>query len=156
MSDRNFSVYVFRKRQLRFLRNVTRCYAKNIIVHTFASHSHRITIALPSYTNACVIRVICLIGVNSYPVTSKISVFRASKKGLKAILLHSHSSAMDTQTRWGLIEEASRTHWGGFRLYREVQSIAIIVPIILSYPEISRYKKEAYMRKRLLYFRKSD
>ena len=54
-----------------FLRNVTRCYAKNIIVHTFASHSHRITIALPSYTNACVIQEICLVGVNSYLITSK-------------------------------------------------------------------------------------
>ena len=118
-----------------FWRNVTRCYAKNIIVHTLASHYHRITIALPPYTNARVIQVICLIGVNSYPVTSKISVFRASKKGLKTIPLHSHSSAMDTQTRWGVM----RTHWGGIGLYWEVQSIAIIVPIILSYPEKSRF-----------------
>ena len=45
---------------------------------------HRITIALPSYTNACVIQAICLVGVNCYPVTPKISVFRASKKGLKS------------------------------------------------------------------------
>ena len=54
-----------------FLRNVTRCYAKNIIVHTLASHYHRITIALPSYTNARVIQAICLVGVNCYPVTPK-------------------------------------------------------------------------------------
>ena len=70
-----------------FLRNVTRCYAKNIIVQTFSvllSHYYRITIALPSYTNARVIQAICLVGVNSYPVTSKIFVFRASKKGLKS------------------------------------------------------------------------
>ena len=86
-----------------FLRNVTRCYAKNIIVQTFSvllSHYYRITIALPSYTNACVIQVICLIGVNSYPVTSKISVFRASKKGLKsstfafAFVSDGHTNAM--------------------------------------------------------------
>ena len=70
-----------------FLRNVTRCYAKNIIVQTFSvllSHYYRITIALPSYTNARVIQAICLVGVNCYPVTPKISVFRASKKGLKS------------------------------------------------------------------------
>ena len=61
-----------------FLRNVTRCYAKNIIVQTFSvllSHYHRITIALPSYTTARVIQAICLVGVNSYPVTSEIFRF---------------------------------------------------------------------------------
>ena len=66
--EQNFNVYVFRKRQLRFLRNVTRCYAKNIIVQTFSvllSHYHRITIALPSYTNARVIQEICFVGVNA-------------------------------------------------------------------------------------------
>ena len=50
-----------------FLRNVTRCYAKNIIVQTFSvllSHYYRITIALPPYTNACVIQEICLVGIN--------------------------------------------------------------------------------------------
>ena len=50
-----------------FLRNVTRCYAKNIIVQTFSvllSYYYRITIALPSHTNACVIQEICLVGVN--------------------------------------------------------------------------------------------
>ena len=111
-----------------FWRNVTRCYAKNIIVQTFSvllSHYYRITIALPSYTNARVIQAICLVGVNCYPVTFKISVLRVSKKGFKSVPLHSHSSAMDTQTRWG----AMRTHWGGIGLYWEVQSIAIIVPI---------------------------
>ena len=85
-----------------FLRNVTRCYAKKIVVQTFSvllSYYYRITIALPSHTNARVIQAICLVGVNSYFVTSKISVFRASKKGLKAVPLHSHSSAMDTLTR---------------------------------------------------------
>ena len=90
------------KIKLRFLRNVTRCYAKNIIVQTFSvllSYYYRITIALPSHTNARVIQAICLVGVNSYFVTSKFSVFRASKKGLKAVPLHSHSSAMDTLTR---------------------------------------------------------
>ena len=49
-----------------FLRNVTRCYAKNIIVQTFSvllSHYYRITIALPSYTNARVIQEIYLVGV---------------------------------------------------------------------------------------------
>ena len=91
-----------------FLRNVTRCYAKNIIVQTFSvllSHYYRITIALPSYTNACVIQVICFVGVN----VQDFSFFRTYKKGLKAVPLHSHSSAMDTLTRWG----AMRTHWGG-------------------------------------------
>ena len=114
-----------------FLRNVTRCYAKNIIVQTFSivlpSYYHRITIALPSYTNARVIQAICLVGVN-------VQIFPFSgplRKWLKAVHLHSHSSAMDTQTRWG----AMRTHWGGIGLYWEVQSIAIIVPIFLSYPE---------------------
>ena len=82
-----------------FLRNVTRCYAKNIIVQTFSvllshyyritialpSHYHRITIALPSYTNARVIQAICLVGVNSYPVTSKIFFFTGPlRKGLKS------------------------------------------------------------------------
>ena len=42
----NFSPY---RKELRFLRNVTRCYAKNIIVQTFSivlpSYYHRITIA---------------------------------------------------------------------------------------------------------------
>ena len=85
-----------------FWRNVTRCYAKNVIVQTFSvllSHYHRITIALPSYTNARVIQEICFVGVNSYPVTSKIPFYKASKKEVKAVSLHSHSSAMDTQTR---------------------------------------------------------
>ena len=71
-----------------FLRNVTRCYAKNIIVQTFSvllSHYYRITIALPSYTNARVIQAICLVGVNSYPVTSKIFRFTGPlRKGLKS------------------------------------------------------------------------
>ena len=72
-----------------FLRNVTRCYAKKIVVQTFSvllshyyritialpSHYHRITIALPSYTNARVIQAICLEGVNCYPVTPKIFRF---------------------------------------------------------------------------------
>ena len=69
-----------------FLRNVTRCYAKKIVVQTFSvllSHCHRITIVLPSYTKARVIQAICLVGVNSYLVTSIIFRFRASKKGLK-------------------------------------------------------------------------
>ena len=60
----NFSPY---RKELRFLRNVTRCYAKNIIVQTFSvllSYYYRITIALPSHTNACVIQAICLVGVN--------------------------------------------------------------------------------------------
>ena len=61
-------------------RNVTRCYAKNIIVHTLASHYHRITIALPPYTNARVIQVICLVGVN----VQNFPFYRASKKGLKS------------------------------------------------------------------------
>ena len=50
-----------------FLRNVTQCYAKKIVVQTFSvllSHYYRITIALPSHTNACVIQAICLVGVN--------------------------------------------------------------------------------------------
>ena len=71
-----------------FLRNVTRCYAKNIIVQTFSvllSHYHRITITLPSYTNARVIQAICLVGVNSYLVTSKIFRFTGPlRKGLKS------------------------------------------------------------------------
>ena len=71
-----------------FLRNVTRCYAKNIIVQTFSvllSHYYRITIALPSYTNTRVIQAICLVGVNSYPVTSKIFRFTGPlRKGLKS------------------------------------------------------------------------
>ena len=57
-----------------FLRNVTRCYAKNILVQTFSvllSHYYRITIALPSYTNARVIQAICIVGVNCYLVTPK-------------------------------------------------------------------------------------
>ena len=72
------------KINLRFLRNVTRCYAKNIIVQTFSivlpSYYHRITIALPSYTNARVIQEICLVVVN----VQNLSFYRASKKGLKS------------------------------------------------------------------------
>ena len=92
---------------------------------------HRITIALSSYTNACVIQEICLVGVNvqNFPFSGPL------RKWLKAVHLHSHSSAMDAQTRWGAmrthwggIEETLRRHWGGFGLYWEVQSIAIIVP----------------------------
>ena len=49
------------------------------------SHYHRITIVLPSYTNARVIQAICLVGVNSYPVTSKIFRFTGPlRKGLKS------------------------------------------------------------------------
>ena len=50
-----------------FLRNVTQCYAKKIVVQTFSvllSHYYRITIALASYINARVIQAICLVGVN--------------------------------------------------------------------------------------------
>ena len=66
-----------------FLRNVTRCYAKNIIVQTFSvllSHYYRITIALPSYTNARVIQEIYLVGVN----VQNFPFYRASKKGVKS------------------------------------------------------------------------
>ena len=128
-----------------FLRNVTRCYAKNIIVQTFSvllSHYHRITIALPSYTNACVIQVICFVGVN----VQDFSFFRTYKKGLKAVPLHSHSSAMDTLTRWGAmrthwggIEETLRRHWGDIGLYWEVQSIAIIVPFFWQFARIKNF-----------------
>ena len=55
---------------------------------------HRITIALPSYTNARVIQAICLEGVNAQNFR-----FQPLKKGKKAVPLHSHSSVMDTQTR---------------------------------------------------------
>ena len=57
-----------------FWRNVTRCYAKKIVVQTFSvllSYYYRITIALPSHTNACVIQEICPVGVNCYPEISK-------------------------------------------------------------------------------------
>ena len=40
-------------------------------------HIQRITIALPSYTNARVIQEICLVGVNCYPVTPKIFRFQS-------------------------------------------------------------------------------
>ena len=82
-----------------FLRNVTRCYAKNIIVQTFSvllSHYHRITIALPSYTNARVIQAICLVGVN----VQNFPFYRASKKGVKssifalAFVSDGHTNAM--------------------------------------------------------------
>ena len=113
------------------LRNVTRCYAKNIIAQTFSvllSHYHRITIALPSYTTARVIQAICLVGVNSYPVTSKIFRFTGPlRKGLKSstfaltFVSDGHTNAMRSD------EDSLRRHRGGFGLYREVQSIAIIV-----------------------------
>ena len=112
-----------------FLRNVTRCYAKNIIVQTFSvllSHYYRITIALPSYTNTRVIQAICLVGVNSYPVTSKIFFFTGPlRKGLKSstfaltFVSDGHTNAMRSdedslrrhrgliEERRGLIEEAS-------------------------------------------------
>ena len=66
-----------------FLRNVTRCYAKNIIVQILSvllSYYHRITIALPSYTNARVIQAICLVGVNvqNFPFLGPL------RKGLKS------------------------------------------------------------------------
>ena len=66
-----------------FLRNVTRCYAKNIILQIFSvllSHYYRITIALPSYTNARVIQEICLVGVNvqNFPFLGPL------RKGLKS------------------------------------------------------------------------
>ena len=70
------------------MRNVTRCYAKNIVVQIFSvllSYYYRITIVLPSYTNARVIQAICLVGVNCYPVTSKIFRFTGPlRKGLKS------------------------------------------------------------------------
>ena len=55
-----------------FLRNVTRCYAKKIVVQTFS-------IVLPSYTKARVIQEICLVGVN----VQNFSFFRTSKKRVK-------------------------------------------------------------------------
>ena len=92
-----------------FLRNVTRCYAKNIIVQTFSvllSHYYRITIALPSYTNACVIQVICFVGVN----VQDFSFFRTYKKGVKsstfalAFVSDGHTNAMRSD------EDSLRTH----------------------------------------------
>ena len=53
----DFSPY---RKELRFLRNVTRCYAKNIIVQTFSvllSYYYRITIVLPLHTTTRVVQV---------------------------------------------------------------------------------------------------
>ena len=105
-----------------FLRNVTRCYAKNIIVQTFSvllSHYYRITIALPSYTNARVIQAICLVGVNSYPVTSKIFRFTGPlRKGLKSstfaliFVSDGHTNAMRSdEDSLRSAEGSLRRHW---------------------------------------------
>ena len=55
----------------------------------------RITIALTSYTKARAIQAICLVGVNAqnFPFSEPL------RKGLKAVPLHSHASAMDALTR---------------------------------------------------------
>ena len=134
-----------------FLRNVTRCYAKNIIVQTFSvllSHYYRITIALPSHTNARVIQAICLVGVNCYPETFKIFRFtgplRKGKKQYLCTRIRQRWIHKRDEERWGLIEEAlrthwgaPRTHWGGIGLYWEVQSIAIILPFFWQFARIN-------------------
>ena len=85
-------------------------------------------------------------------LTFKISVFRASKKGLKsctfalAFVSDGYTNAMrsdeDSLRRLSALLESTKHRYN--------------VPIFLSYPEISRFKKTVYIRKRLLYFRKSD
>ena len=76
------------------------------------SYYHRITIALPSYTNTRVIQAICLVGVNCYPVTPKIFRFTGPlRKGLKtstfALIFVSdgHTNAMRSD------EDSLRRHW---------------------------------------------
>ena len=104
-----------------FWRNVTRCYAKNIIVQTFSvllSHYYRITIALPSYTNTRVIQAICLVGVNYYPVTSKIFRFTGPlRKGLKSstfaltFVSEGHTNAMRSdEDSLRSVEDSLRRH----------------------------------------------
>ncbi len=76
------------------------------------SYYHRITIALPSYTNTRVIQAICLVGVNSYPVTSKIFRFTGPlRKGLKSstfaliFVSDGRTNAMRSD------EDSLRRHW---------------------------------------------
>ena len=129
-----------------FLRNVTRCYAKNIIVQTFSvllSHYYRITIALPSYTNTRVIQAICLVGVNSYPVTSKIFFFTGPlRKGLKSstfaltFVSDGHTNAMRSdEDSLRSVEEALRRLRAllGSTKHRNNSTQ------FLSYPEKSRF-----------------
>ena len=130
-----------------FLRNVTRCYAKNIIVQIFSivlpSYYHRITIALPSYTNACVIQAICLVGVNSYLVTSKIFRFTGPlRKGLKSstfaltFVSDGHTNAMRSD------EDSLRSVEDSLRRYRALLGSTKHrnnSNQFLSYPEKSRF-----------------
>ena len=124
-----------------FLRKVTRCYAKNIIVQTFSvllSHYYRITIALPSYTNARVIQESCLIGVNAqnFPFSGPLWKWFKSSIFALAFISDGCTNAMRSdEDSLRSAEGSLRRHWGGIGLYWEVQSIAIIVLIILSYPE---------------------
>ena len=83
------------------------------------SYYHRITIALPSYTNTRVIQAICLVGVNSYPVTSKIFRFTGPlRKGLKSstfaltFVSDGHTNAMRSdEDSLRSAEGSLRRHW---------------------------------------------
>ena len=125
-----------------FLRNVTRCYAKNIIVQIFSivlpSYYHRITIALPSYTNACVIQAICLVGVNvqNFPFLGPL------RKGLKSstfaltFVSDGHTNAMRSD------EDSLRSVEDSLRRYRALLGSTKHrnnSTQFLSYPEKSRF-----------------